>query len=436
MMRKGNRRKQRWSLLLVVAIVILFLVGAGVVHNMDEQIGKDPITALNEDRSQELVTGVQYTLNLEQEQQYQESQQQQEERIQEQKEQQKETDPLPEVEKEKPKDPQQPETTPDSNPQKPEDGSTTPDPESKPDQGEQPGGTVDGEDSEGSSAGTGDGDLENPDNPDTPINPDQPIDPDQPAKPDGPGEEDGIDKTPSISVKELTDQMTVEGTYFEFSLKALDYQGRLIDDYSKVFVYLNQISESSRISGRDVTAQYRNYRVDDLEEGNNTIYIIVEDSEGNRASKQYTVRADLSAEVKVIGTLHLRIDISSIGLGTLLNVDADIYKGDGVAHVVQRALTENGFRYDHTGNASNTWYLVRIKKAGITKGFQIPDDILAELEADGATIMGYDDDSLGEKDFYEGSGWVYSLNGKSPNVGMGARVAEDGDDVLLKFILK
>lgn len=91
MMRKGNRRKQRWSLLLVVAIVILFLVGAGVVHNMDEQIGKDPITALNEDRSQELVTGVQYTLNLEQEQQYQESQQQQEERIQEQKEQQKET---------------------------------------------------------------------------------------------------------------------------------------------------------------------------------------------------------------------------------------------------------------------------------------------------------------------------------------------------------
>lgn len=424
MMRKENRRKQRWSLLLVVAIVILFFVGAGVVGSMDEQIGKNPITALNEDRSQELVTGVQYTLNLEQEQEYQESQQQQEERIQEQKEQQKETSSLPEEEKETPKDQQQPETTPDSNPQKPENGSTTAEPETKPDQGEHPGETVDGENPEGPSEGTGDGDMENPDNPD------------QPVKPDGSGEEDGIDKTPSISVKELTDQMTVEGTYFEFSLKALDYQGRLIDDYSKVFVYLNQISESSRISGRDVTAQYRNYRVDDLEEGNNTIYIIVEDKEGNRASKQYTVRADLSAEVKVIGTLHLRIDISSIGLGTLLDVDADIYKGDGVAHVVQRALTENGFRYDHTGNASNTWYLVRIKKAGITKGFQIADDILAELEAEGATVMGYDDDSLGEKDFYEGSGWVYSLNGKSPDVGMGAKVAEDGDDVLLKFILK
>lgn len=422
-MGKTSRSKRRWSLVIIVLMLLLFLCGTIAVKNMDELIGNNPIETLNEERSQELVSGENYALNQEQEEQYLQMQEEQKEQI-EQKQEIEDVELLQEqsTEKDKPKE-EQSETVDDENPME----------ESKPENPPGENTPSEGTGSENSSEGDGAGGAETPG--DGEIIPGDGDSGETGPPAEGPSEDEGIDKTPSISVKGLTDQMTVDGIYFEFSLRAEDYKGYLIDDYSKIFIYLGEISEATRVSGRDVVKEYRNYRVDDLTEGNNTIYIIVEDREGNRASKQYTVRANTEAQAKVIGQLHLRIDISQIGLGTLLDTYEDIYEGDGVAHVVQRALTENGLSYRHTGNASNTWYLARINKTGITDGWSISDELQERLDASGSSTTSYDADSLGEKDFYENSGWIYSMNGSSPSVGMGSKLAEEGDEILIRFVL-
>lgn len=403
-----KKNKKKWTIAIVVLMFVLFLAGASAVHNMDEKVGNNPIETINEDRSQELVTGENYALSQEQEEEYKQNQQEQEERIEQQEQEEPEdVEFQPEIEEE---ESQQPEDEPQESTE-PEDSDDIPDP---------------GE--------SGSGESESEESPSPPNSEEGGLVPGEGEA--GPGDEDeGIDKSPSISVKGLEDQMGVEGTYFEFELSAANYKGEKLTDYSKIFIYLNDISDATRVSGRDETAFGRNYRVDNLLEGNNTIYIVVEDKEGNRASRQYTVVANTSGEVKVIGQMHIVINASDIGLGNLMDASEDIYKGDGVAHVVQRALTNNGFTYRHTGNASNTWYLAKIMRPGITNGFRIPDEIQAELDASGASTTGYDADSLGEKDFYEDSGWIYILNGQSPSTGMGTKLAEDGDEVIIRFIL-
>ena len=44
-------------------------------------------------------------------------------------------------------------------------------------------------------------------------------------------------------------------------------------------------------------------------------------------------------------------------------------------------------------------------------------------------------DSLGEFDFSNGSGWMYSVNGHYPNVGFADYYFKDGDVVRIRFTL-
>ena len=90
---------------------------------------------------------------------------------------------------------------------------------------------------------------------------------------------------------------------------------------------------------------------------------------------------------------------------------------------------------------SNGWYLSGIKNAddGTTK---IPDVIKnMDTQVNGEDIIYPPDDTaknvaypdLSEFSYHRNAGWMYSVNGEFPNVGMAARIPKDGDVIRVQF---
>ena len=79
---------------------------------------------------------------------------------------------------------------------------------------------------------------------------------------------------------------------------------------------------------------------------------------------------------------------------------------------------------------SGYYELGRVKKKGILK--DIPDKILEELEESGLTVPD-DKNSLGLNDFGAGSGWMYKVNGSSPNRYMSAMDPVPGSTVEIYY---
>ena len=83
-------------------------------------------------------------------------------------------------------------------------------------------------------------------------------------------------------------------------------------------------------------------------------------------------------------------------------------------------------------------YLAAIGKPGIANGWKISEAARAKLREERATEKDPDKqskDRIREKDFYSTSGWMYSVNGERPGVGIGSCVPEDGDEIRVFFAL-
>ena len=67
----------------------------------------------------------------------------------------------------------------------------------------------------------------------------------------------------------------------------------------------------------------------------------------------------------------------------------------------------------------------------------IPEDLaqLVEEASDFYDPESYHENSLGEFDFANGSGWMYSVNGSYPNFGFADSYLNDGDVVRVRFTL-
>ena len=72
------------------------------------------------------------------------------------------------------------------------------------------------------------------------------------------------------------------------------------------------------------------------------------------------------------------------------------------------------------------------------KGYKIPGSLIKKIEEDGLI---FDKDNyenlngLGEFDFCQGSGWMYSINGVYASYGLDKAYVQDGDTVRIRFTL-
>ena len=143
-------------------------------------------------------------------------------------------------------------------------------------------------------------------------------------------------------------------------------------------------------------------------------------------------------------TVYIAIDCFTIGAEKfiLAPVKEQVRPGTTVAQLLAKEWGEGNMKY--TGKLSGSFYLHSI--SGIESGI-IPNTLdIADLPeclaaaaglilTDGMPKNNEDEDVLGEFDYTLQSGWMYSVNGHYPNVGMGDYPLEDGDVVRISFTL-
>lgn len=142
-----------------------------------------------------------------------------------------------------------------------------------------------------------------------------------------------------------------------------------------------------------------------------------------------------------IGTVTVSIEKFTIGQGYLIEpTQVVLHEKDTCANLVKDILKKNNYEIE-VSTTSNGWYLSGIKNAdnGTTK---IPDVIKnMDTQVNGKDIIYPPDDTaknvaypdLSEFSYHRNAGWMYSVNGEFPNVGMAAWTPKDGDVIRVQF---
>lgn len=235
---------------------------------------------------------------------------------------------------------------------------------------------------------------------------------------------------PKLNYINVTDGMVVTGSDFTLDLDPIDYLGNRIY-YNGITVYLNGMLYPYKWA-----SEYTSYQLW-LENGANTLDIRITDNDGRYADYTYTINCNAVNDGDKIGEITISIDANVLGLGNIIEpVKVPIYQGESGADVVTRVLEENGFTYSYSGSLEEGFYLSRISKAGIGTGVLIPQELVNYINEDGLEWKSQRyDDSIGEFDYCQGSGWMYSINDSFPNFGLSDAKFKDGDTVKIRYTL-
>lgn len=413
-MNKKSRRNK--ILLAVAAAVVLALYVAGVLfglHSGGIRTNPTDIHELNEERSQILLTGKNYTLETEQEEKY----------LEEQRKKQEEQEEVPDPSKEQikevadsivtedlvEKETEQTEAKPDEQPEKEQNGT----------QGSTNSGQAGGMDSgdgnqtiydngaSGTGGGSGQGEGEGGSN----TNPD-PVNPPE------------VNKSPIIETNIGTEEYW---SNVAFVVRGTDYKGQVINSFY-YSVWFDGVLQYS--AGTD-SAGWVTYRADNQLEGYHEITVTIKDTEGNTASKTWTIYVSVAAETPVDEYVTLAVEARVIGYGYVLYVTEQIYKDESAANFVARVLRAYGFE----PSMDSSSYLYRIW--GINAGeADVPEPIRTYVEQAAGELYGVTNPgALGERDYTANSGWIYLYNGWYEDVGLYGVTLTDGDEIHIGFTL-
>lgn len=374
---------------ILAAVVLIFAAAACYLIAQEEYHGRDPIDEINENRSYIPVTGQDYSLNYEQENDYLEEEQRRAEAIEEKIQQQADRDSAQESG----------EAGDEAGPVKDQNGNAD---------DSQGSGSPDEDGGNDIGGGTGAGEGEDGENT---------------------GGEQDISRLPVI-ICSLFDGQTIDGAFLNFTVRATSYKNVQLGAFDiTVTINGSKIYSSGNQNG---TISYRTSQ--SLRNGQNEVIIQATDDEGYTATKIYTVVVNSDQQQKEDGTMRVTLRADVLGLGVIFDETVVFYEGENLPYVVDRAFKQAGITYSYSGTFDYGFYLQRIYKTGVTDGYVIPGSILDKLEEENASWVGYEKDSLGEKDFYYWSGWVYRLNGYFPD-GFSVIPAEDGSEIEILFTL-
>lgn len=129
------------------------------------------------------------------------------------------------------------------------------------------------------------------------------------------------------------------------------------------------------------------------------------------------------------------IEKFTISQGYLVEpVLVEITEGESTAQILDRVLGENGLRYDNTGSVDSSFYLSWILDEAGSLTAEFPEISLKHAEEQGIKITNpRRRATLGEFDYTNQSGWMYTLNNDMPNVGMSDTEPKDGDVIRIRF---
>lgn len=165
--------------------------------------------------------------------------------------------------------------------------------------------------------------------------------------------------------------------------------------------------------------------------------VLAWDGQGNSTLRVYTLRYCQINEGDDAGFVTLVLDATTVGLGILDSGTIAVTERETVASVVLRFLEEYGYEADYQGTVSTNFYLRRILRSDLAYRAQVPAELWELILRDGITTnTNFDRDSLGEFDFTQGSGWMYSIqNTLYEGTGMSGYQVRNGITIYLRFTL-
>lgn len=235
---------------------------------------------------------------------------------------------------------------------------------------------------------------------------------------------------PYLRYINVSEGMNVNGNEFKLDLDPVDFKGKRI--YSEgITVKLN-----GNVYAYEWQSEYTSYKLW-LEGGENKLEIRIADKDGRYTDYSFKINCTVFEDGEQTGTIKISIDANVLGLGYIVSpTEIPIYQGENGAETVIRFLEENGFTYDFDGTPDVGFYLSRIGKSGMGVGVSIPEKLVEYIDADGIEWKAQKyNDSLGEFDYTQGSGWMYSINQSYPNHGLSDAAFKDGDVVRIRFTL-
>ncbi len=265
------------------------------------------------------------------------------------------------------------------------------------------------------------------------------------------------DGDPYFDIFTLTDGKQFKGDRASFDVSAKNALGKKIDDSALSFyadfdaddgvdnfVALGS-NEISKIWGDNVKTSYRI----SFEKGRYASHVGV--ATVFRAAVAYGEKT-VVRDVRItyvgadsdgsVGSVTLSIEGFTVGAGYLLApTEIKVYTGVNFARYLTQTITANGWSYKNTGTIDSGFYLASISGVNLD-GNCIDANLKRALTNNNVTVFADsilpDDNgvySLGEFDFAQGSGWMYSVNGSFPNYGFADYMPQDGDTVRVQFTL-
>ena len=169
-----------------------------------------------------------------------------------------------------------------------------------------------------------------------------------------------------------------------------------------------------------------------------TVTIRAWDEEGNSAFYAYHFDYHFVDTGGEIGTAYIILDATTVGLGVLEEpYTYRIKQNVPASYAIMEMLTEYGYEFDYGGTPDIGFYLRRISRGGLMDYPDIPENLWNKVLQDNLTLTGQTySDSLGEFDYTQGSGWMYSVGGTVyAGKGLSNYFLNNGDTLYLRFTL-
>ena len=226
---------------------------------------------------------------------------------------------------------------------------------------------------------------------------------------------------------------------FTLLVRARTDEGEII--YSDNIVVTLDGEPVTAPTGSDVY-EYQLYFEDPVQ-GDTEIHVITVlawDDRGNSTFLRYEVTYSFVDTGGVVGTAYILLDATTVGLDpdTLGGAYAyQIKQNEPASYAVLAMLEEFGYEVQYARTPDDGFYLQRISRGGMMDYGKIPENLWAKILADEIGLTGQSSaNSLGEFDYTQGSGWMYSVNGVLyAGKSLSDYYLSDGDTLYLRFTL-
>ena len=246
-----------------------------------------------------------------------------------------------------------------------------------------------------------------------------------------------VGQNPPTIVTNLEGVTQLSNRNFTLTVQATAYTGK--------FLYSSNIEV--RLDGELVTGPtggpryeyqlyFRDPDVGDVV--HHTVTVRAWDEEGNSAFYAYNFDYHFVDTGGEIGTAYIILDMTTVGLGVPDEpYTYRIKQNVPASYAIMEMLTEYGYEFDYAGTPDVGFYLRRIHSGGLMDYPDIPENLWDKVLQDGLTLTGqHYNDSLGEFDFTQGSGWMYSVGGTVyAGKGLSNYFLSNGDTLYLRFTL-